>query len=262
MAKNATFEVKFRRRRKGKTDYKKRMALLKSGKPRLVVRKSNLNVLAQIIVFGQKGDIVKASAHSNELKKYGWRMHKGNIPSAYLTGLLAGRKAKQKKIEEAILDIGIVTPVHGSVPFAVLKGAIDAGLNIAHEASAFPSEERIRGEHIKKYLESLSKEKYAKMFSEYAKENIEPAKITEWFEQARKKINEATFEGEKEKPKEKTEKVKEKEEEKTKKHEVKEKKKIAEEAKENKIEKKGIEENKEKEKQVEKRMEKFKGRVK
>ncbi|MDK2384746.1 MAG: 50S ribosomal protein L18, partial [Candidatus Korarchaeota archaeon] len=38
MARSARYKVRFRRRREGKTDYKKRLALLKSGLPRMVVR--------------------------------------------------------------------------------------------------------------------------------------------------------------------------------------------------------------------------------
>ena len=64
MAKDATYKVAFRRRLEGKTNYKKRLELVKSGLPRLAVRKSNKFVLVQIIKFGRTGDNVLAQANS------------------------------------------------------------------------------------------------------------------------------------------------------------------------------------------------------
>ncbi len=58
-------------------------------------------------------------------------------------------RAKQKKIEEAIFDIGLQTPAHGSRLFALLKGAVDAGMKIPAEAEVFPAEDRIKGKHVK-----------------------------------------------------------------------------------------------------------------
>ena len=86
-------EVKFRRRREGVTDYAKRLALVKSGLERVVVRKTNKRVLGQVIRYEEKGDKVIASAESGELaKKYGWPS-RSNRPTAYLTGLLLARKS-------------------------------------------------------------------------------------------------------------------------------------------------------------------------
>ena len=70
MIKN-TYTVQFRRKRKGLTNYWKRLSILTSNKPRLVVRKSLKNIQAAIIVYGKKGDIVKVSSHSSNLKKFG-----------------------------------------------------------------------------------------------------------------------------------------------------------------------------------------------
>ena len=112
MAKNASYRVKLRRRREGKTDYQARKALVTSRKPRLVTRASIKNVEVQIINAKPHGDMVLASANSRELiKSYGWRAPTGNIPAAYLTGLLCGLKAKASGIEEAILDIGLGSPL-------------------------------------------------------------------------------------------------------------------------------------------------------
>ena len=41
MSRTSTYEVKFKRRNEGKTNYKKRLAMLKSGRPRAVIRKTN-----------------------------------------------------------------------------------------------------------------------------------------------------------------------------------------------------------------------------
>ena len=142
----------FKRRIKKKTDYKKRLALLKSEKTRLVIRKSLSNISIQFINFEPNGDKTIASASSAELKKLGWNKT-GNIPAAYLTGLLAGKKAKEKKIEEAILDLGIQTSTKGSRLYAALKGVLDSGINIPHSEEILPKEDRIKGKHISEDIE-------------------------------------------------------------------------------------------------------------
>jgi len=168
MSKKSTYEKKFRRRLEGKTNYKKRLALLRSGKIRLVVRRSNKHVRVQFIKFDKKGDITLAEANTLQLRKMGWNAA-SNTPSAYLTGLLAGIRAKKAGIAEAILDIGMATPVHGAACFAALKGAIDAGIKIPAGESAFPKEDRIEGKHIETFAISLNNatgKEYCKKFSE------------------------------------------------------------------------------------------------
>ena len=146
----------YKRKRQGKTNYKKRLRLLISSNHRLVVRIFLKNISAQIIEHLPEGDKVIVSATAKELEKKGWKYHKGNVPSAYLTGLLIGKKAIEKGIKEAILDAGLKNPTKGSRIYACLKGAIDAGLDIAHSKEIFPDDSRIKGEHIAKYKESLS----------------------------------------------------------------------------------------------------------
>ncbi len=152
-----TYRVQFRRRREGKTDYRKRLKLLLSRKPRVVVRKSNKYVRMQLVLADTFGDNTLVSAISSELKGYGYGYGyeggKCNIPAAYLTGLLFGRKAKEAGFDEAILDIGLHTTLHGSKVYAALKGAIDSGMSLPHDSAVFPSKERIRGEHIAKLLQ-------------------------------------------------------------------------------------------------------------
>lgn len=140
-----------RRRRESRTDYHQRLRLLKSGKPRLVVRVSNQHVRAQLAVLGAGGDETVASAHSSELREYGWDAPTGNTPAAYLTGYLAGRRAIAADVTDAILDIGLQTASPGSKVFSVQEGAIDAGLECPHNDSVFPAWERTRGEHIAAY---------------------------------------------------------------------------------------------------------------
>ncbi|MCD4740395.1 50S ribosomal protein L18 [archaeon] len=136
-----TYSMKLKRRREGKTDYKKRRALLKSGKPWLVARVKNNIVIAQVVDYEPSGDLIKASASSTELKKYGWKGHTGNRSAGYLTGYLCAKRALENGIKTANLDIGLHSPVSGSGVFSILKGAVDAGLKIPHDSKCFPNEE-------------------------------------------------------------------------------------------------------------------------
>ena len=92
------YRLPHKRRRQKKTDYKLRLSLLKSGICRLVVRKSNSYILGQIIKYEKNGDKTIISVHSKALKKLGWKNSCGNLPAAYLTGLILGKKAKENKI--------------------------------------------------------------------------------------------------------------------------------------------------------------------
>lgn len=142
-------KVPFRRRREGKTDYRHRAALLRGEKVRLVVRKSNRHLRVQFISYTDKGDKVLASAVSKELEELGWKASGKSTPSAYLTGLLAGKRAKEKEIESAVLDIGLREPTKGATVFAALKGAVDAGVEIPHSEDMVPSKDRLSGKHMK-----------------------------------------------------------------------------------------------------------------
>ena len=143
-----------RRRREVRTDYHQRLRLLKSGKPRLVARKSNKHIMAQLVASTPDGDDTVASAHSSDLAEYGWEAPTGNLPAAYLTGYLAGKRALDAGLEEAVLDIGLNTATPGNKVFAVQEGAIDAGLDIPHNESVLADWSRNRGEHIAEYAES------------------------------------------------------------------------------------------------------------
>ena len=152
----------FKRKRQGKTDYKARLRLLQAQKPRLVVRRSMKNILVQLVEFHPDGDKVIVTTSTKELqKKYGWDIARRNTPAAYLTGFLAGAKAKEKKLNEAIVDIGLQKARKGSLLFAAVKGAIDAGLKVPHDPESFPSEERVAGKHMKFKSASFDKVKEA-----------------------------------------------------------------------------------------------------
>ena len=142
-----------RRRREARTNYHQRLRLLKSGKPRLVARNSNRHVRAQLVTTGPQGDRTLASAHSADLEEYGWEAPTGNLSAAYLTGLLAGARAVESELTEAVLDIGLNTATPGNKVFAVQEGAIDAGVEIPHNESVFADWSRTRGEHIADYAE-------------------------------------------------------------------------------------------------------------
>lgn len=145
--------MQFKRRREGRTDYKKRLKLLSSDKPRLVVRRSLNYITAQVIKFDKKGDAVLAGVTSKELKKFNWKLACDNLPASYLTGLLIGKISQKNKINEAILDSGLYPSTKGSRIYAVVKGATDSGLKIPIDESILPSEERIKGKHISEAVE-------------------------------------------------------------------------------------------------------------
>ncbi len=164
MATGPRYKVPMRRRREVRTDYHQRLRLLKSGKPRLVARTSNKHTTAQLISPGPQGDETRASAHSSDLAEYGWEAPTANLPAAYLTGLLAGKRAVEAGLEEAVLDIGLNTASPGNKVFAVQEGAIDAGLEIPHNDSVLADWSRTRGEHIADYADQLEEPLYSGEF--------------------------------------------------------------------------------------------------
>lgn len=97
------FQVKYRRRREGKTDYRQRHKLItqdknkyNSHKYRLAVRFTNRYVLCQVIYSEVNGDKVFAEASSRELPRYGLPVGLKNYAAAYATGLLLARRLLKK----------------------------------------------------------------------------------------------------------------------------------------------------------------------
>ena len=184
-----TYKVSFKRRRKNLTNYRKRLALLKSNLPRFVVRKSNKIILTHVVEFNEKFDKTLVMVDSKELKKYNWPS-RANLPTAYLTGYLCGKRAIKKNIKKMVMDIGLASPTKCSFAFAALKGALDAGANIAHGEIEF-DEERISGKHIVEYAKSTAgTETYNKLFSGYIKTGVKPENLQTMFLDIKKKIAE------------------------------------------------------------------------
>lgn len=186
MARNRRSKVPFRRRREGKTNYHLRRKFVLSGKRRVVIRRTNRQTLIQLVSSEATGDTTHISINSKVLINLGWKGATGNVPASYLMGYAFGKKTLLSGVssdESLILDMGLATKFYGGRIFAALKGAVDAGLNIAHSDVIFPSEERIRGEHISSFSKSLSDETH--QFSKY---QIKPTELPNHFDDVRKKI--------------------------------------------------------------------------
>lgn len=190
MAQGSNYKVAFRRRREGKTDFAARMKLVDLNKSRLVVRVSNANTIVQVINVGENGDETIVSAHSKELNKLGWLAGNKNTSAVYLTAYLCGKKAVAAGVEYAVADIGLKSPIKGAKIFAGVKGAADAGLEVPYGESIVPTEDRINGEHIANYAESLDDEELNKMFSQYLAKGLQPTDLPKHFEEIKNKIDE------------------------------------------------------------------------
>lgn len=158
-----------RRRRESKTDYKLRINLLKSGKPRIVFRKTNRCIIGQCIISRSAQDYVIIGVNSKDLIFYGWPKEKigslKSLPACYLTGLLLGKEMlKKMKEKEYIVDTGMIRNIKKSRIYAFLKGIVDSGITINVKREFFPDEKRLKGENTKvkgifdKIKENIEKE--------------------------------------------------------------------------------------------------------
>ncbi|MEM4259483.1 MAG: 50S ribosomal protein L18 [Candidatus Pacearchaeota archaeon] len=149
-----------RRRLEAKTDYKSRLALLKSEKPRLVIRKTNKYIIVQIIASESAQDKVVTGATSKILLSRGAPPElKGCLKSlgaAYLTGYIVGNQALKLGIKDAIVDIGMHMNTKNSRIYAALKGALDAGLKIPHDEKILPQIDSIKTEKIAKLFDKIT----------------------------------------------------------------------------------------------------------
>lgn len=166
------FQVKFRRRREGRTDYYARKRLTfqdknkyNTPKYRLIVRFTNKDVICQIAYARIEGDVVVCAAYSHELPRYGVKVGLTNYAAAYCTGLLLARRLLKKFGLDSIykgqevadgeeyyvedeegkpgafrcyLDIGLYRTTTGARIFGAMKGAVDGGLDIPHSTKRFP----------------------------------------------------------------------------------------------------------------------------
>jgi len=196
------YQVKYKRRRAGKTDYFARKRLIwqdknkyNTPKYRLVVRKTNKDIMAQIVYARIDGDRVLSAAYSHELPRYGVKVGLTNYSAAYCVGLLCARRTLHKLKLDSLyvgtaevdgkdfqtisqegekgafrchLDVGLARTSTGANMFGVLKGAIDGGLAIPYSNSRFPGYDteaksdnpdahraRIFGEHVSDYMTAL-----------------------------------------------------------------------------------------------------------
>jgi large subunit ribosomal protein L18 len=156
-----------KRKEEKKTNYKKRLGMLKSGIPRIVIRKTNNYLFVQYVSSEESKDKIIFGISSKELLKNGWPKElQGSlksIPASYLTGKLFGKLLREKiEGKKAILDLGLQRNIHGGRIYAVLKGLVDSGIEISSNEKVFPKEERIAGKHlnekIQKAFEKLNKE--------------------------------------------------------------------------------------------------------
>lgn len=183
MAKGPKYHVPFRRRREGKTNYHRRLILVRSRRNRLVIRCSLKHTIVQVSESHVKGDKVLAVATTKHLSKnYGWNYNTGNLPASYLAGYLCGLRAKKAGVEDAILDVGIL--VHDNRVKAAFKGFLDAGIKIPYDQKWFGKslDERITGKHIAEYAKYLSSKKpneYKQIFAETLKNKADPTKYVE-----------------------------------------------------------------------------------
>lgn len=166
------FQVKFKRRREGKTDYYARLRLTiqvknkyNTPKYRLIVRFSNKDITCQVAYSRIEGDMILCAAYSHELPRYGIKVGLTNYAAAYCTGLLLARRLLKKlgldqlyigctevtgeeynveAVEDGpgafrcYLDVGLMRTTTGARVFGAMKGAVDGGLNIPHSTKRFP----------------------------------------------------------------------------------------------------------------------------
>lgn len=149
-----------RRKMEGKTDFTSRLASLKSEHKRLVCRKTNRYIIAQIIESHEAQDKILIGIDSKILLSKGWpKEETGRLKSliaAYLTGFAIGKLALEKKIKRANFDIGMNRSINRSRLYAVLKGALDAGMDIPHDKKALPNESDFkRNEKLKNIIDKI-----------------------------------------------------------------------------------------------------------
>ncbi len=185
----ASRKRKFNRRSEALTNYKKRLALVKGGMERVVVRRTNRRIIGQIVGYEEKGDKVMMHVDSDRLKKYGWP-GRSNRPTGYLTGMLLAKEARKLGDREYVLDIGLAASTGGSVQFAFAKGCVDNGMKLRGKFEI--DEKTYNGSGIAKYAEMIKGNKNAhsskEQFKEYEAGNVRVEGIEELFNKVRESI--------------------------------------------------------------------------
>jgi len=151
MAHGKNQRLRYKRRRNGETDYRRRMRMLRGGSTRAVVRVTNTQTICQLVDYTNDGDKVSISIDGKTLvDKFGWPLDasRKSIPASYIAGFAMAKAAMAAGHDEAILDIGLAASTPGNRVFAAMKGMVDAGLEIPHNEDVLPSDDRISGAHI------------------------------------------------------------------------------------------------------------------
>ena len=178
-----------KRIRNGRTNYRKRAALLLSKRRFVTITVSDENVQAQIAYPMAKGDVTITSSHSRELARFGWNGSMNSLPACYLTGLLLGKKSLRRDVDEAVLYTG-KNPFTSRVA-ACLKGVIDSGMKIPASDSSFPPEGRLVGNHIAEYariLQDENKDAYNSHFSRLIANNFDPTQYSGYVQKVKDAI--------------------------------------------------------------------------
>jgi large subunit ribosomal protein L18 len=183
-----TYNPTLKRNRQRKTNYRKRASLLLSRRHFIIAKISDQNVSCQFLKPTLKGDIVICSAHSRELRKYGWKGSMNNLPACYLTGFLLGKKSLAKGTDNAILYTG--RDSFTSRVAACLKGIVAAGVNVPVSEDNLPSDDRTNGKHIAEYAKILRSDeaKYNSIFSTLIKDGLNPEEYPSHSEATKQKI--------------------------------------------------------------------------
>merc|ERR1712043_4873 len=205
------FQVKYKRRRQGKTDYYARK--------RLIIQDKNKCNTPQYRL------VVLSAAYSSELPKYGVKVGLSNYAAAYCTGLLLARRLLKKLkldgvyagVKEAsgaeyyvenvdgkpgafqcFLDVGLRRTTTGAKLFGALKGAADGGLNVPHSTKRFPGfqdgqykaavhRNHIMGGHVANYMKELQsndEDAYKKQFSKYIANGVTADSVEAMYKKA------------------------------------------------------------------------------
>ena len=150
----------FRRKMEKRTNYRKRRKMILSRMPALYIRVSNKNVYAQVLVPEVVGDRTAVQANSKELQKAGWTYGRKSFPSAYLVGLLIGKRAIKGGLKEVLFYSGNNVFKAKTKLTGVIKGAVEAGLKVRCDDEIFPEDDAVNGERIVKYAAMLKAKGY------------------------------------------------------------------------------------------------------
>lgn len=186
----------FRRRREGKTDYRKRRGVVVGKQPFLSIRISGRYIYGQVLKPTATGDVTLCAASSRDLaQKFGWKGSPKSLPGAYLTGYQLGSVAKQRGVSGAVVYTGVGRFVHGSRIASVIAGAKDAGLEMEINEDSLPDEKRLKGEHISSFakeLEANDRDAFNKRFSGLISSGLNPSEYPSHFDKVKAAIGVAS----------------------------------------------------------------------